>query len=249
MNKQVEMAGDLAVGSWHLGRQYLEVGEEEVLRVQDVTKTYRINKQVVEALRGVNLTIRRGEFVAITGTSGSGKSTLLHILGCLDKPTSGKVWVKNQDVSILRDKDLSELRQKMIGFVFQSFYLQPFLKLEDNIAVPAMFAKKHQQEIDAKVEDLLTQVGLKDQAGHLPKELSGGQMQRVAILRALINDPEIILADEPTGNLDFTNSQAIIDLFRKIREQRGMAIVVVTHDRKIAEQADRVIVLEDGVSK
>lgn len=156
------MAEDLAVGSWHLGRQYLEVGEEEVLRVQDVTKTYRIDKQVVEALRGVNLTIRRGEFVAITGTSGSGKSTLLHILGCLDKPTSGKVWVKNQDVSILRDKDLSELRQKMIGFVFQSFYLQPFLKLEDNIAVPAMFAKKHQQEIDAKVEDLLTQVGLKD---------------------------------------------------------------------------------------
>lgn len=228
-------------------REPLRLADEEIISLQSVSKRYKLGKQTVDALRDVTLTIGKGEFVAITGASGSGKSTLLQIIGCLDKPTSGKVIVELKETTSLGDNALSELRQSAIGFIFQSFYLQPFLRLSDNLAVPAMFTNEKKKDIDGKVEQLLRQVGLSERARHFPKELSGGQVQRAAIARALVNNPRIILADEPTGNLDSVNSKSIIDLFRTIRDKLGTTIVVVTHNAEIAEQADRVIELKDGV--
>lgn len=219
---------------------------EAIISVENVSKRYKLGKQTVDALKDVTLSIGTGEFVAITGTSGSGKSTLLQIIGCLDKPTSGRVTVEKKEATNLGDGALSELRRKTIGFIFQSFYLQPFLRLRDNLAVPAMFTNEKKVIVNAKVDQLLQRVGLFERADHFPKELSGGQIQRAAIARALMNNPRIILADEPTGNLDSANSQSIIELFRTIRDQLGTTIVVVTHDATIARQADRVIELKDG---
>jgi ABC-type lipoprotein export system ATPase subunit len=218
-----------------------------VINVGSLSKEYKIGRNTITALNDINLTIHEGEFIAITGASGSGKSTLLQMIGCLDKPTTGSVIVAGSNTSALSDPALSELRQKIIGFIFQSFYLQPFLTLSDNLAVPAMFTNADKKDITDKVGQLLQRVGLAERAEHYPKELSGGQIQRAAIARALINDPHIILADEPTGNLDSTNSQSIIDLFRTIRDTLGTTIVVVTHDPSIARQADRIIALKDGV--
>ena len=217
-----------------------------IISVNHASKHYKLGKQTITALRDVSLDIRQGEFVAITGASGSGKSTLLHILGCLDKPTEGKVAVDGKDIAKLSDAKLSQLRKSTIGFIFQSFYLQPFLRLADNVAVPAMFTKTKRKTIDSKVSILLRQVGLDDQIHHFPSELSGGQIQRAAIARALMNNPRIVLADEPTGNLDSANSHAIIQLFKSIRDKLGTTIIVVTHDATIARQADRVIELRDG---
>ena len=224
----------------------LQPVSDEIISVQQVSKRYTLGKQTVDALREVTLSIGKGEFVAITGTSGSGKSTLLQIIGCLDKPTSGRVAVESKETMHLSDSALSELRQHAIGFIFQSFYLQPFLRLNDNLAVPAMFTREKKKDIDARVDELLQQVGLTERAKHFPKELSGGQIQRAAIARALVNNPRIVLADGPTGNLDSVNSRAIIDLFRTIRDKLGTTIIVVTHDREIASQADRVVELKDG---
>lgn len=223
------------------------VTSEEIISLQNVSKRYELGKQTVDALRDVSLSVGKGEFIAITGASGSGKSTLLQIIGCLDKPTSGSVAVESKQTTSLGDNALSELRQNSIGFIFQSYYLQPFLRLDDNLSVPAMFTNKKKKDIDAKVAQLLERVGLSERAKHFPKELSGGQIQRAAIARALVNNPRIILADEPTGNLDSTNSRSIIELFRSIRDTLGTTIIVVTHDADIARQADRVIELRDGV--
>lgn len=219
---------------------------EVVISAQNVSKRYKLGQQTVDALRNVSLTISKGEFVAITGASGSGKSTLLQIIGCLDKPTSGTVRIESKETTSLGDGALSELRQRAIGFIFQSFYLQPFLRLNDNLTVPAMFTNEKKKVIDNKVALLLQQVGLSERSRHFPKELSGGQIQRAAIARALVNNPRIILADEPTGNLDSANSKSIIDLFRSIRDRLGTTIIVVTHDAEIARQADRIIELKDG---
>lgn len=219
---------------------------EEIISVQGVSKHYRLGKNTIDALKDATFSIGKGEFVAITGASGSGKSTLLQIIGCLEKPSEGVVKVESKETTNLGDNALSELRQKAIGFIFQSFYLQPFLRLKDNLAVPAMFTTKNKKDIDSEVERLLEQVGLSERANHFPKELSGGQIQRAAIARALINNPHIILADEPTGNLDSTNGNSIIELFRTIRDTFGTTIVVVTHDASIARQADRIIELKDG---
>lgn len=219
---------------------------EVVVATDSLTKVYHVNKQTVIALDNITMTVRRGEFVAITGASGSGKSTLLQLIGCLDKPTSGYVTLEGKETTKLRDAELSELRQKTIGFIFQSFYLQPFLRLDDNIAVPAMFTRRKKKEINATVVQLLQRVGLTERARHFPKELSGGQIQRAAIARALVNNPRILLADEPTGNLDSTNGQSIIDLFHTIRYTLGTTIIMVTHDTNMAQQADRVIELKDG---
>lgn len=220
---------------------------EEIIRMEGVSKRYKLGKQTVDALRDVSLSVHKGEFVAITGASGSGKSTLLQIMGCLEAPSTGKIIIESKETTNLSDSALSELRQNAIGFIFQSFYLQPFLRLDDNVAVPAMFTSKTKRNIYTKVKQLLQEVGLSERAEHFPKELSGGQIQRAAIARALVNDPRIILADEPTGNLDSVNGKTVIELFRTIRDTLGTTIVVVTHDMAIARQADRIIELKDGV--
>lgn len=218
-----------------------------IIDIKNITKQYKLGRQKVEALKGVSLKVQAGEFVALTGPSGSGKSTLLQLIGGLDRPSDGLVTVNNKNISKLSDRQLSIFRNQTIGFVFQFFYLQPFLKLQTNIEVPAMFARTKSKLRSPRAVELADAVGLTDRVKHLPKELSGGQMQRAAIARALQNEPKIILADEPTGNLDSVNSKAIIDLFEQVREQFGATIVVVTHDPAVAARADREIKLVDGV--
>lgn len=218
-----------------------------LLSADNLSKTYRIGRQKLDVLKGISLDVHEGEFVVITGASGSGKSTLLQLLGGLDKPTGGEIRFGETNLAKLSDRKLSEFRRQTVGFVFQFFYLQPFLRLESNLVVPAMFARAKRADRRARAQELAEKVGLADRLRHYPKELSGGQMQRAAIARALFNRPKILLADEPTGNLDSQNGRAIIDLFEAIREEFGTTIVVVTHDTGIAARADREIRLKDGV--
>lgn len=217
-----------------------------LLSARNLTKTYKRGRQKLMVLDGVSLDIHEGEFVAITGASGSGKSTLLQLMGGLDKPTSGEVLYGNTNLAKLSDAKLSIFRQQTVGFVFQFFYLQPFLRLNRNLEVPGMFARTKNVVRRKRVVELSDKVGLSDRLKHLPKELSGGQMQRAAIARALLNQPKIILADEPTGNLDSMNGAAIIELFDTIRRELGTTIVIVTHDPEIARRADREIRVSDG---
>lgn len=219
---------------------------KKLVEIKKVTKSYKLSRQKVEALKGVDLDIFKGEFVAITGASGSGKSTLLQLLGGLDKPSTGSIVIDGQDIARLSDKNLSKFRNKTIGFVFQFFYLQPFLKVQTNLEVPGMFARSPKKVRREKATSLAKSVGLEDRLSHYPKQMSGGQMQRAAIARALLNEPKLLLADEPTGNLDSQNSSAIIDLFEKIRNEFGTTVVVVTHDENIAARADRRIIVSDG---
>lgn len=217
-----------------------------ILSVQNLVKKYKLGRQVITVLDDVSFDINEGEIIAITGASGSGKSTLMHLLGGLDKPTSGGVLIGNTSLAKLSDGKLSKFRRQTIGFVFQFFYLQPFLRLQKNLEVSGMFARMKRKERTARVIDLATKVGLSDRLRHFPKELSGGQMQRAAIARALLNQPKILLADEPTGNLDSQNGEHIIELFESIRKELGTTIIIVTHDPAIARRADRVIQLADG---
>ena len=223
------------------------VNDEIVISVDSVTRMYKVGKLKSKALNAVSMTVRRGEFVALTGASGSGKSTLLQLIGGLDEPTQGLIAVDGVNINQLSDTARSEFRNKTIGFVFQFFYLQPFLKIAKNIEVPGMFAHTSKNDRIRRVHELLQIVGLDEQALYLPKQLSGGQIQRVAIARALLNNPKILLADEPTGNLDSANSEIIINLFKRIRDQFGTTVVIVTHNPEIAMQADREIHLQDGV--
>ncbi len=218
-----------------------------VIEGQNLSKTYKLGRQKVEALKDVSLTVRQGEFVAITGSSGSGKSTLLQLIGGLDKPSGGTLIVDGHNVQQLSDRKLSVFRGQTIGFVFQFFYLQPFLRLQTNLEVPAMFARIKRKVRIARASELASAVGLNDRLKHLPRELSGGQMQRAAIARALLNKPKLLLADEPTGNLDSANGAAIIDLFEQVRSDFNTTVIVVTHDQSIARRADREIKLKDGV--
>jgi putative ABC transport system ATP-binding protein len=219
---------------------------EVIISVKNVKKSYKIGRQKVDAVNDVSLDIYKGEFIALTGASGSGKSTLLQLIGGLDKPSGGEIAVDGVNIGKMNDRKLSKFRNQTIGFVFQFFYLQPFLRVQKNIEVPAMFAGTKRSERQPLVEKISQSVGLDDRLTHLPRELSGGQMQRVAIARALLNNPKILLADEPTGNLDSVNSAAIIELFEKVRDEFGTTIIIVTHDPAIARRADREIKLKDG---
>ncbi len=217
-----------------------------IVHINDVSKQYKLGRQRVDALNNVSLSIQEGEFVALTGPSGSGKSTLLQLIGGLDKPSQGLVEIAGSNLAKLNDKKLSEFRGQTIGFVFQFFFLQPFLNVQTNLEVPGMFARAKPSSRRIKAKELADQVGLGERLKHKPKELSGGQMQRAAIARALLNNPKIILADEPTGNLDRKNGQSIIELFQQVRQNFGTTIIIVTHDPTIAALADREIQLIDG---
>jgi putative ABC transport system ATP-binding protein len=216
-----------------------------VIELKDITRHFKIGEVEVQALRGVNLVINRGEYVALMGPSGSGKSTLMNILGCLDTPTSGSYVLNNNNVSNLTDNELAEIRNKEIGFVFQTFNLLARSTALDNVALPLVYAGKSKKDRTQRAKDVLSNVGLSDRMTHKPNELSGGQRQRVAIARALVNDPSIILADEPTGNLDTKTSYEIMELMEEIH-QKGNTVVIVTHEEDIARRAKRIVRMRDG---
>ena len=216
----------------------------EILQAKDLTKIYGSGETVVHALRGVDLTVEKGEFVAVVGTSGSGKSTLLHMLGGLDRPTSGTVTVDGKDIFSLKDEALTIFRRRKIGFVFQAYNLVPVLNVYENTVLPVELDGK---EIDrAFVESILETLGLSGRVSSLPSQLSGGQQQRVAIARALAATPAIILADEPTGNLDSKTSQDVLSLLKITSQKYTQTIVMITHNEEIAQMADRIVRIEDG---
>jgi putative ABC transport system ATP-binding protein len=217
-----------------------------VVRINDVKRTYFMGKVEVNALRGINLTVEKGEFVSIMGPSGCGKSTLMHIVGCLDRPSSGHILLDEVDVDELDDNSLAEIRNKKVGFVFQTFNLLPKLNAIENVELPLIYAGIGLEQRRKKASELLGVVGLADRMHHKPSELSGGQSQRVAIARSLSNDPSIILADEPTGNLDSKSGDEIIHLFEELN-QRGITLIIVTHDQEIANHSKRIVRLKDGL--
>lgn len=219
--------------------------KEAILHVHDLTKTYKLGKIDVPALKGITTHVERGEFVAITGPSGCGKSTFMHLIGCLDRPTSGEILINEVKVSTLDDNSLANIRNKMIGFVFQAFNLLPRLNAEKNVALPLYYYGIKKEQRDETAHKMLDTVGLGDRAHHKPAELSGGERQRVAIARALVNDPSIILADEPTGNLDTKSSEDIMKIFQELND-KGATIIIVTHEPDIVRYAKRVIRLRDG---
>ena len=212
--------------------------------LKDIIKTYVTGKNTVQALDGVTLTIDEGEFVAIMGPSGSGKSTLMHIIGALDIPTSGTYAFDNEAVQHLSDDELADIRNRKIGFVFQSFNLLPRMSVLKNVALPLAYAGDPERE--AKAKRVLATVGLSDKLASQPNELSGGQIQRVAIARALVTNPRLILADEPTGNLDRSTGREIMSILRTLNAERNLTIVMVTHDHALADQADRIVQLVEG---
>ena len=217
-----------------------------VIELKDVRKTYLMDEVSVQALRGVNLSIMTGDFTAIMGPSGSGKSTLLHMIGVLDRPTSGKIYLDGVDISKLKDAELARLRGGKIGFVFQSFNLYPTLTARENIELPMLILEKEKKVRDEKVSALLRMVGLEGRANHLPSQLSGGERQRIAVARALANDPPLILADEPTGNLDSKTGYEVMDFLAKLQKEKNLTIVMVTHEPDIAKYAKKIIRLKDG---
>jgi putative ABC transport system ATP-binding protein len=219
---------------------------QSIIEIQGLTKWYKIGHEVVKALNGVNLTVSKNEYLALMGPSGSGKSTLMNIIGCLDTPTSGMYKLNGPDVAKLTDSQLAEIRNKEIGFVFQTFNLLPRYSALENVALPLVYAGIPKEERIRLATRALEQVGLQDRMKHKPNELSGGQRQRVAVARALVNNPSIILADEPTGNLDTKTSYEIMALFEEIHNH-GNTIILVTHEEDIARHAKRIVRLRDGV--
>lgn len=219
--------------------------KDEIIRLKEITRTYKVGTESVRALRAITLSIYRNEFVALMGPSGSGKSTLMNILGCLDTPTSGEYLLNNNDVSKLNDNELARIRNKEIGFVFQTFNLLPRSTALDNVMLPQVYAGIPKAQRIERANEVIASVGLTDRASHKPNELSGGQRQRVAIARALVNKPSIILADEPTGNLDSVTSIEIMGVLEEIHKL-GNTIILVTHEEDIARHAHRIIRLMDG---
>ena len=214
--------------------------------LDNVTKTYRIGDIAVEVLKGIHLSMEKGEFAAIMGTSGSGKTTLLNILGCLDVPTSGRYILADREVSNLTDDQLSEIRNEHIGFVFQNFYLLPYATVLENVLLPTLYVGRHKDKADKNALNILKIVGLEGRAKFKSNQLSGGEQQRVAIARALVNEPELLLADEPTGQLDSKTATEIMSLLKQMNEQ-GTTVILITHDSSIASYAQRIIQIKDGI--
>ncbi|MBQ3956194.1 MAG: ABC transporter ATP-binding protein [Clostridia bacterium] len=216
----------------------------ELLRIENLTKIYGTGENQVRALDGVSFTVEKGEFLAIIGPSGSGKSTLLHILGGVDRPSGGKVWLDGQDVYAQNEEQLAVFRRRQVGLIYQFYNLIPVLNVEENMTLPVLMDGRPVNE--ERLEELISTLGLEGRRKHLPNQLSGGQQQRVSIGRALMNAPSVVLADEPTGNLDSRNSQEIVELLRSSNIRYKQTLIVITHDENIALQADRIIAIEDG---
>ncbi len=216
----------------------------EILKIENLTKIYGEGENLVRALDGVSFSVEKGEFLAIIGPSGSGKSTLLHILGGVDRPTGGKVWMNGQDVYAQNEEQLAIFRRRQVGLIYQFYNLIPVLDVVENMTLPVLMDGRQVNE--ERLEELLETLGLQDRRKNLPNQLSGGQQQRVSIGRALMNAPAVVLADEPTGNLDSKNSQEIVELLKFSNRKYGQTLIVITHDESIALQADRVIAIEDG---
>ena len=219
---------------------------EALLSVRGLNKIYKLGRRELHVLRGVDLEIRRGDFLAMRGASGAGKSTLLHCLGGLDTPTTGEVWLEDRNLACLSRGELAAIRNREVGYIFQAYYLLPELDALENVCLPARMAREPASKAADRGRELLERVGLKERIEHKPYELSGGEQQRVAIARALINDPEVILADEPTGNLDSHTGEEIIELLLSIRAEKQTTLVIATHDSKVASRAPKTIVLVDG---
>ena len=219
-----------------------------IIKVQNIKKSYTVGTQKVHALRGINLSVEKGEFMAIMGPSGSGKTTLMNIIGCLDTPTSGKYKLNGSSVASLQDDELASIRNKEIGFVFQSFNLLAKNTTLDNVMLPLKYAGFNKKDAVLKAKDVIERVGLTDRINHAPAELSGGQQQRVAIARALVNNPSIIFADEPTGNLDSKTGVEVMSLFKELNS-KGQTIILITHEDSVAQQSNRIITIMDGLIK
>jgi len=224
----------------------MENQEPAIIKLEDVWKIYHMGEVEVPALRGLNLEIYPGEFVAIMGPSGSGKSTAMNMIGCLDVPTRGHIFLEGQDISRLHESDLAQIRGKTIGFIFQTFNLMPGLTALENVMLPMTFQGIPRHEREMRAEKLLNLVGLSDRINHKPTELSGGQQQRVAIARSLANDPEVILADEPTGNLDTKTGMEVMEMLSNLHREEKKVIIMVTHDQDISQYAERILHLRDG---
>ncbi|MBS3105815.1 ABC transporter ATP-binding protein [Candidatus Woesearchaeota archaeon] len=217
-----------------------------MIKLENVWKVYKMGEVEVQALRGINLSIPQGEFVAITGSSGSGKSTMMNLVGCLDLPTKGTIYLDDKDISKLNESDLAQTRGKKIGFIFQQFHLIPTLSALENVMLPLEFQNMPSDVARKRASEILDLVGLGDRVNHLPSQLSGGQQQRVAIARSLANNPDVILADEPTGNLDSKTGADVMKLMQNLWDKEGKTIIVVTHDLKLADYAKRIVELKDG---
>jgi ABC-type lipoprotein export system ATPase subunit len=221
----------------------------DLIELRDIHKTYHLGEVDLPVLQGISLRVARGELVALMGASGSGKSTLMHLLGCLDRPTAGEYWLDGRDISGLSGKDRALVRKQTIGFVFQSFNLLPRTSALQNVMMPLSYAVKHltERQMAQRAAELLNRVGLADRMDHQPSQLSGGQQQRVAIARSLVNKPQILLADEPTGNLDSRTSKELLHMFQDLNQRDGLTIIVVTHDPEVAGHAQRIIHIKDGL--
>lgn len=218
-----------------------------LLELKNITKSFQMGETTLLVLKGIDIEIERGEFLAITGPSGSGKSTLMHLIGCLDTATSGDYLFEGQNIFSMTSDQLAAIRNQRIGFVFQKFHLLSDLRAIDNVALPQLYANKNEKEAQAQAQEKLKLVELEDRMTHFPNQLSGGQQQRVAIARALVNDPDILLADEPTGNLDTATGATIMNILRHLNEEHGATIIIVTHDLELASKTNRMIKLKDGL--